>query len=138
MCKFQWTDSDRVLHYLQSRLLPQPVYCVLFEKEGVIGGNINTRRMSKPDMGSIFHIKDQYSGNRKLLYELLKLLMLGYWTNTDAYSCLQIPPRENWFQYVRRVYATAINFPCFITLDLENRCTGYTYNNTDNIIMVHL
>ena len=33
------------------------------------------------------------------------------------YSCLQIPPRENWFQYVRRVYATAINFPCIITLD---------------------
>ena len=32
------------------------------------------------------------------------------------YSCLQIPPRENWFQYVRRVYATAINFPCIITL----------------------
>ena len=25
--------------------------------------------------------------------------------------------RENWFQYVRRVYATAINFPCISTLD---------------------
>ena len=23
---------------------------------------------------------------------------------------------ENWFQYVRRVYATAINFPCITTL----------------------
>ena len=23
---------------------------------------------------------------------------------------------ENWFQYVRRVYATAINFPCISTL----------------------
>ena len=32
------------------------------------------------------------------------------------YSCLQTPPRENWFQYVSREYATAINFPCFITL----------------------
>ena len=30
------------------------------------------------------------------------------------YSCLQIQPRENWFQYVRRVHATAINFPCII------------------------
>ena len=30
---------------------------------------------------------------------------------------LQIPPRENWFQYVRRVYATTINFPCIITLN---------------------
>jgi len=33
------------------------------------------------------------------------------------YSCLQIQPRENWFPYVRRVYATAINFPCIITLN---------------------
>ena len=32
------------------------------------------------------------------------------------YSCLQIPPWENWFQYIRRVYATAFNFPCIITL----------------------
>ena len=32
------------------------------------------------------------------------------------FSYLQIPPRENWFQYVRRVYATEINFPCIITL----------------------
>ena len=34
------------------------------------------------------------------------------------YSCLHIPPREKWFQYVRRVYATAINFPCIKTLAL--------------------
>ena len=32
------------------------------------------------------------------------------------YSCLQIPARESWFQYVQKVYATAINFPCIITL----------------------
>ena len=32
------------------------------------------------------------------------------------YSWLQIPPRENWFQYVRRVYDTAINFPYITTL----------------------
>ena len=37
--------------------------------------------------------------------------------NQNYYSCLQIPPRVNWIQYVRRVYATAINFPCIITLD---------------------
>ena len=36
------------------------------------------------------------------------------------YFCLQIPPRENWFQHVRRVYATAINFPCIITLHVSN------------------
>ena len=30
------------------------------------------------------------------------------------YSCLQISPKENWFQHVRNVYATALNFPCII------------------------
>ena len=31
-----------------------------------LGGNINKRRMSKPDMGSIFHIKKsmKYSGHK--------------------------------------------------------------------------
>ena len=41
------------------------------------------------------------------------------------YSCLQIPPKENWFQYVRRVYETAINFLCIITLlptDFSDHC----------------
>ena len=51
------------------------------------------------------------------------------------YSCLQIPPRENWFQYVRRVYATAINFPCIITLVKTNTYvnpldTDYNTTNT--------
>ena len=35
------------------------------------------------------------------------------------YSCLQTPPRENWFQYVHKEYATAINFLCIITLDIR-------------------
>ena len=43
----------------------------------------------------------KYSGHRKLL------------------CCLQIPPRENWFQYVRRVYETAIIFPYIAALDLQ-------------------
>ena len=57
-----------------------------------LGGNVNTRRMSKPDMGSIFHIKKsmKYSGHRKLLCELSKLSkfnafnLLGYLTNSDT------------------------------------------------------
>ena len=32
------------------------------------------------------------------------------------YSCFKTQPRENRFQYVRRKYATANNFPCLITL----------------------
>jgi len=69
----------------------------------------------------------KYSGHRKLSCELSKLSkcnafnLFGYLTNTDAiYSCLQIPPRENWFQYIHRVYATAINFPCITTLMSPN------------------
>ena len=44
-----------------------------------LGGIVNTRRMSKPDMGSIFHLKKsmKYSGHRKLLCELSKLLKLN-------------------------------------------------------------
>ena len=33
--------------------------------------------------------------------------------------CLQTPPRENWFQYIRREYATAIKFSCLITLQFK-------------------
>ena len=64
------------------------LYCSVLS----LGRNVNTRRMSNPDMGSIFHIKKsmKYSGHRKLLCELSKLSnfnafnLLGYLTNTDA------------------------------------------------------
>ena len=36
------------------------------------------------------------------------LMHLFFFTNSSH--------RENWFQYVRRVYTTAINFPCISTL----------------------
>ena len=35
-------------------------------------------------------------------------------------------PRENWFQYVHRKYATAINFSCLITL-YRTMCTVCIY-----------
>ena len=97
------------------------LYCSVLS----LGGNVNTRWMSKPEMGSIFHINNQWNilVYRKLFCELSKLSkfnafnLLGYQTNTwGIYSCLQIPPRENWFQYVRRVYANAINFHCITFL----------------------
>ena len=57
------------------------------------------------------------------------------------YSCLHIPPRENWFQYVRRVYATAINCPCISTSVLSNPSSNkgnfdsqrYPLNNVEDI-----
>jgi len=41
----------------------------------LVSGNVNTRWMVQPDMGSIFYIKKsmKYSGHRKLLCELSKL-----------------------------------------------------------------
>ena len=61
----------------------------------------------------------KYSGRRKLLCELSKFdgfNLFRYQTNSKAsISYLQIPPRENWFQYVRSVYATETNFPCIRT-----------------------
>ena len=35
------------------------------------------------------------------------------------FSCLQILHRENWFKYVHRLYATAINFPYITTLQVS-------------------
>ena len=72
-------------------------YNLLYCRVLSLSGNVNTRRMSTPYMGSIFHKKNQRN-----------ILVIGnYYVNFQCiYSCLQIPPRENWFQYVRIVYVT--------------------------------
>ena len=51
------------------------LYCSVLS----LGANVNTRRMSKPDMGAIFRIKKsmKYSGHMKLLCELSKLSKLN-------------------------------------------------------------
>ena len=51
------------------------LYCSVLS----LGRNENTRRMSNPDMVSIFHIKKsmKYSGHRKLLCEFSKLSKLN-------------------------------------------------------------
>ena len=83
----------------------------------------------------------KYSGHRKLLCELSKLSKLNarildeHWC---IYSCLQIPPRENWFQYIRRVYTTAINFPCISTLPRTICCIKYFFKLTILIKIFHL
>ena len=81
--------------------------------------------MSKPDMGSIFHIQNHWNilviGNYYVNYQnyqnsmllsssdtRLKLMHLFLFTNTA---------RRELFQYVRREYATANKFPCIITLE---------------------
>ena len=71
---------------MQGKLFPKCTH-LLYCRVLSLGANVNTRRMSKPDMGSIFHIKKKtmkYSGYRKLLCELSKLsrfdafILLGY------------------------------------------------------------
>ena len=59
----------------------------------------------------------KYSGHRKLLYELSKLSKLND-LNTDAYILVYKfrPERTGFNMYaLRRVYATAINFPCLLS-----------------------
>ena len=85
---------------------------------------INKTRMSQPNMGSIFHIKNQWNilvignyyvnyQNEMLLtssYTKLTLMHLFLFTNSDQKELVSI------YIYIRRVYATAINFPCIKTL----------------------
>ena len=100
------------------------LYCSVL----LLSGNVNTRRMSKPYMGSIFHINNQWNilviGNYYVNYQnyqnsmpLPPRILNEHW---GIYSCLQIPPRENRFQYVHRVYPTAINFPSITFLVYSN------------------
>ena len=58
------------------------LYCSVLS----LGGNVNTRQMLQPDMGSIFHIKKsmKYSGHRTLLCELSQLSNLMLLTSSDT------------------------------------------------------
>ena len=51
-----------------------------------LGGNVNTRRMSKPEMGSIFHIKNHWNilviGNYYVNYESYQILILSSSSDT--------------------------------------------------------
>ena len=77
-------------------------------------------------LGPIFHIKNQWNilviGNYYVNYQNYPNLMLLSSSVTKRtllhLFLFQIPPGENWFQYVHRAYATAINFPWIITLIL--------------------
>ena len=91
-----------------------------------LGGNVNTRRMSKPVMESIFHIKNQWNilviGNYYLNYQnyqnvmlltssdtkqtRMHLILLTYSAQIELVSiCTQI------------IHTTEINFPCIIALN---------------------
>ena len=77
------------------------LYCSVLS----LGGKVNTRRMSQPDMESIFTKKSmKYSGHRKLLCELLKLSKLNAFIllgNTDASILVykNLPERTSFNMY---------------------------------------
>ena len=111
------------------------------------GGNVNTRRMSKPDMRSIFHIKNQWNilviENYNVNYHNFQNSMLlssdSKRTLIYLFDLFTNFPRENWFQWTRRVYATyatAIKFPCIITLHLT--IFLYIYSFIDVLVYVNL
>ena len=119
------------------------LYCSVLS----LGGNVNTRRMSKPDMGYIFHIKNQWNilviENYYVNYHKYQNVMLLTCSETKwtlcIYSCLQSPPRENWFQYASRVYATASTLTyTILSLEREKKLIyGHkTFQNRTNRIQI--
>ena len=74
--------------------------------------------MLQPDMESIF----------TKIIKIIKIkcfvpprILEEHWC---IYFCSQIPPRENWFQYVHRVFIATINYPCISTLREMEICSG--------------
>ena len=99
------------------------LYCSVLS----LGGNVNTRLMLQPDMGSIFQIKkineifwSVHHGNYYVNYQNCQNLMLLTFSDTKrTLSHLFLftnSAQENWFQYVHRVYTTANNFHCITFL----------------------
>ena len=102
------------------------LYCSILP----MGGNVSTRRMSKPAMGSIFHIKHQWNilavGNCYVNYQNYQNLMLL--TSSDTKRTVMHlflftnSAQRELVSICTRVYATAINFPCITTLVEMQSC----------------
>ena len=56
-CVIRKRQIARLNDVLQGKLFQKCTH-LLYGSVLSLGGNVNTRRMSKPDMGSIFHIKN--------------------------------------------------------------------------------
>ena len=105
---------DVIMVIIKEKLFQSRWTHLLYCRVLSLSGNVNTRRMSKPDMeGKGNYYVNHQNYQIKCFYP--PRLLNKHWC---IYSCLQTPPSENWFQCVRRVYVTAISFPCIITLVL--------------------
>ena len=84
------------------------LYCSVLS----LGPNLNIE--------SIFHIKNQWNtlviGNYYVNYQNYQNLMLLTSSDTSILVYKFRPERTGLIQYVLRVYATAINFPCITLL----------------------
>jgi len=87
-----------------------------------LGGKVNTRRMSQPDMESIFTkiiYKIFWSYETIIwIFKIIKIecfylprILNEHWL---IYSCLQFLPRDNWFQYVREYTRPQLTFLALI------------------------
>ena len=90
---------------------------LLYSSVMFLGGNVNTRGMSKPEMGSIFHIQNQWNilviGNYCVNYQNYQNLMLL--TSSDAKRTLMhLFLFTNSAQSIH--HTTAINFPWITSL----------------------
>ena len=73
------SNFDRIKVIMQGKLFQRCthlLYCSVLS----LWGNINTRRMTKPEMGSIFHIKNQWN----------ILLIRNYYVNHQNYQNLKL------------------------------------------------
>ena len=112
-----FTNKSKFIRFFQG-CNARKVYTSFVLQCTSLGGNVNTRRMSKPEMGSIFHIKNRWNilviGNYYVNYQNFQNLMLLTSSDTKQ-TLMHLVLFTNSAQrelYVRRVYRTVINFPC--------------------------
>jgi len=90
-----------------------------------LGGNVNTRRTSKPEMGSIFHINNQWNilviGNYYVNYQNYQNLMLLTFSDTKRklmhlFLFTNSAQRELVSICTQSIHNCNYNLPCIITL----------------------
>ena len=87
-----FTNKSKFIRFFQG-CNARKVYTSFVLQCTSLGGNVNTRRMSKPEMGSIFHINKsiKYSDHKQLLCEYQNYQNLMLLTSSDTKRTLMHP-----------------------------------------------
>ena len=119
---------DSVKQGTNARKVISEVYAFFVLQCSVFGRKSKHKTDVTPWHGIHFHENNLWSilviGNYYVNYQNIQTcfyapqILNEHWC---IYSYLQIPPRENWFQYVRRVYTTAIYFPWISSLEWRRK-----------------